>query len=305
MRSDDQLFFCPSGVIPSTMLYVRPMNIRPFARRALTSFPIVLLAVLALGGGVAAATPNTIEGVWSFNGGAVGIQALSNGTFQGTVVAPTKFAECAHPVGEVMWTDMRPQADGSFWGYHQWYRGSQCEVVPQLGRTAWRVRENAQGARFLQVCFSNPSNTSQPTIAADGTSAGVTYGCANSALIAALPTSPVSASKYVILPSNRLCLSRRSFQIHLHNPKNDPLKKVVITLRGHSTVIVRRGHTLVSTINLRGLPRGTFTVKIRVTTILGHHLSSSRTYHTCKPKPKRRRGSKHPAGVRATPHHHR
>jgi hypothetical protein len=282
-----------------------PMNIRPLARRALTSSPIALLAVLAFSGNVAAATANSIEGVWSFEHGAVAIQALSDGTFQGTVVSPTTFASCPHPVGEVMWTNLKPQADGSYRGFHQWFHGTQCEVIPQLGRTAWRVRENAQGARFLQVCFSNPGNTSQPTIAADGTSAGVTYGCVNSALIAALPTSHVSASKYVILPGNHMCLSHRSFKIHLHDPKNDPLKKVLVILRGRPTVVVRRGHTLVSTIDLRGLPRGTFTVKIRATTVLKHHLSSSRTYHTCVPKPKAKKGSKHPAGsVGATPQPH-
>jgi hypothetical protein len=56
-----------------------PMNIPPLARRALMSFPIVLSAVPALGVNVATAT-NSIEGVWSFNGGAVGIQSLSDGT---------------------------------------------------------------------------------------------------------------------------------------------------------------------------------------------------------------------------------
>jgi hypothetical protein len=69
-------------------------------------------------------------------------------------------------------------------------------------------------------------------------------------------------------------------------------------------VVVRRGHTLVSTIDLRGLPRGTFTVKISATTILEQHLSSSRTYHTCVPKPKAQ-GAKHPAGVRGGSQQHR
>ena len=88
----------------------RSMNIPPLARRALT-FPIVLLAVLALGVSVATAA-NSIEGVWSFNGGAVGIQSLSDGTFQGTVVTPTIFAECVHPAGQIMWTDMQPPRRG-------------------------------------------------------------------------------------------------------------------------------------------------------------------------------------------------
>ena len=76
----------------------RSMNIPPLARRALT-FPIVLLAVLALGVSVATAA-NSIEGVWSFNGGAVGIQSLSDGgglgsgliTFSDTVLLPNATA---------------------------------------------------------------------------------------------------------------------------------------------------------------------------------------------------------------------
>jgi hypothetical protein len=52
----------------------------------------------------------------------------------------------------------------------------------------------------------------------------------------------------------------------LHDPKNDPLEKVLVILRGRPTLVVRRGHTLVSTIDLRGLPRGTFKVKISATT---------------------------------------
>ena len=40
----------------------------------------------------------------------------------------------------------------------------------------------------------------------------------------------------------------------------------------------------------RACRKGAFTVKIRATTVLGHHLSASRTYHTCIPKikPKKR-----------------
>jgi hypothetical protein len=77
------------------------------------------------------------------------------------------------------------------------------------------------------------------------------------------------------------------FQIHLRNPKNDPFKEVVVSLGGHRITIVRHGTVFVSTISLKGLPRGRFTIKIRTTTVLGHHLSGSRTYHTCAKKPSR------------------
>ena len=46
-----------------------------------------------------------------------------------------------------------------------------------------------------------------------------------------------------------------SLKIKLNDPKNDPLEKVLVTLRGHPTVVVRRGRTLLSTIDLRGLYR--------------------------------------------------
>ncbi len=77
---------------PTTLL-VPPRRADATQKAIPRSAPAVLLAALALGGSVAAATPNAIEGVWSFNGGAVAIQQLPNGAFQGTVVEPTTFAE--------------------------------------------------------------------------------------------------------------------------------------------------------------------------------------------------------------------
>ena len=79
---------------------------------------VLLGAIAATALLVAAAPPiagaaSSIEGIWSFNGGKVAIQSQVGGTFVGTVVAPTKFAQCPHPIGEPMWTSLRPQADGS------------------------------------------------------------------------------------------------------------------------------------------------------------------------------------------------
>src|SRR5271167_1785233 len=98
---------------------------RPPRRKRLPRSPLLAIAttmLLALGVASAGAASN-IEGIWSFNDGQIGIQRQSNGTYTGTVVIETKFAECTHPVGQEIWTGITEQPDGSYWGLHQWYFG--------------------------------------------------------------------------------------------------------------------------------------------------------------------------------------
>jgi hypothetical protein len=288
-------------------------------RRVLRPAPLLATtALLASASAVSASASSDIDGVWSFGGGQVAVSQLPNGTFQGTVVAATQFATCPHPVGEQMWTDIRPQPDGSYEGLHQWFTGgARCVVSSTRGLTAWRVLQNPDGSHLLRVCFSSPGNSEQPTIALNGTSAHVSYGCSDSALVAALPvveppagqtpssgpgslsgqggspTSPTSPGaqgnvesfgRSVLLPSARKCLSRRSFKINLRNPSNDPLSQVVVKINGHQTAVARSARTITAGINLKNLPRGAYTIKILAITVLGHHLTGSRTYHTCAAK---------------------
>jgi hypothetical protein len=255
---------------------------------------LVLAAVMLLGVGVASAgATSPIEGVWSFGGGQIAVQPTAGGTFTGTVVAETKFADCTHPVGQPIWTGMTLQPDGSYFGFHQWYQqhSSTCVLDPTLGPTAWRILEATDGSHYLRVCLSNPG-TAQPTVAANGTCVGATYGGVSSALTAPLPVVAGKEGKTkesLSLPGAKKCLSARLFQIHLLDPKNDPFKKVSVTIKGYKKKIatVRKGKYIVATINLKGLPKGVFTVKIKATTVLGHSLSASRTYHTCKKKSKK------------------
>lgn len=274
------------------MLYLAAMNILNFRSRALLTSAIALTAALTIGASATAANTaaNTIEGVWSFSGGAVAIQGLSDGSFQGTVVIPTTFASCPHPEGQVMWTNMQAQSDGSFWGLHQWYRGPNCEAVPVLGHTAWRVLTSASGARTLKVCFNNPGGDSQPTIAASGTEANVTYGCTMSNPLAPLPetenhggsgTSAISFVQTVILPPARVCVSRSSLKISLRDPKYDPLKEVVVKLKGKKIADVKGVKRLRKGITLRRLPSGSYKLSMTATTVLGQSLTGSRTYRSC------------------------
>jgi hypothetical protein len=269
------------------MLYfLRDMNVSALRRLVL---PVLLAfpALLALGSGALASGASEIEGIWSFNGGTVGIQALTNGTFQGTVTAPTTFKSCPHPAEQVMWTDIRLQPDGSYWGYHQWYHGTSCEEDPQLGPTAWRVLHKTADTRYLEVCFSNPGTT-QPKIAPDGTATEDTYGCVESALISELPGTGSSGGDShpgvaggVVLPPTNACVSQSSLKIALRNPKYDPLKEVVIRVNGKKVLTIRGVKHLRKGIILKKLPSGTYKVSVLAVTVLNQRLTGSSTYHSC------------------------
>jgi|SRR5271165_5968640 len=266
-----------------------PSRTRPRPRSLL----LALAAVALLGVGVASASAaSSIEGVWSFGGGQIAVRSAGTNTFVGFVVQKTTFAECPHPVGQEIWTDITAQSDGSYWGLHQWYYEKTCALNRSLGPTAWRVREEPNGSKYLRVCFSKPSTT-QPTIPSSGPETGVTYRCLSSALVAPLPTGGAAAFKTALqLSGSKRCLSGRLFKIHLAEPKHDPFKTIRVTLRGHRLATVRKGGYVVATVNLAGLPPGAFTVKIKATTVLGEHLSGSRTYHTCAKRPKKHKPAK-------------
>jgi hypothetical protein len=271
--------------------YIRSNRPRRRQRSSISSLLAITAALVLLTGVASAGATSSIEGVWAFENGEIAIKQASNGTFVGTVVDETKFAECVHPVGEEVWTDISPQPDGSYSGHHQWLFEGTCAKNPIPGPTAWRVMQASGGSKYLEVCFSAPGGT-QPSIAADGVTANVTYKCINSAHTAALPSVGV-ASDRLSLPSAKQCVSARLFKIHLADPKYDPLKQVVVTIRGHRIKTARQGHYFVATIDLKGFPRGAFTVRISATTVLRHHLESHRTYHTCAKRATNRKPAKH------------
>jgi hypothetical protein len=275
---------------------------------------VLATALLFAAGAIASTAGSAIEGVWTFNGGQIALQRLSNGTYEGIVVSETKFASCSHPIGQHIWTNMTEQKDGSFWGLHQWYL-SDCKENGTLGPTAWRVLGGSGGSHYLRVCFSHPG-TSQPTIAADGdpkqeseyAAYHVTYGCTNSALIAPLPVAPGSGKsggsdsegggvspsvESLSLPSAKLCLKKAArFKISLRDPQYDPFKTVTILYKGHKVATRRSGHEILATIKLTHLRKGTFAITVHATTVLGHKLFSRRTYHICSGHKKRHKHKK-------------
>jgi hypothetical protein len=269
---------------------------------------VLLLAAafagLLLPGVASAAGTSEIEGVWSFNGGTVDVVPIAGGKFEGIVSVQTQFASCPHAVEEHMWTDITPQSDGSYWGLHQWFHSApQCAKNTTLGPTAWRVLHEANGSRYLRVCFSDPG-AAQPTIAADGAPLGpseyaahnVTYSCVNSQLIAPLPLAPGSSGSTpptgseptakggvegITLYKASQCLRPGLFQFRLNEPKYDPFKTVTVTFQGHKVPVVRKTGYVIVKLNLKSVKTSSFTVKVKATTVLGHKLTAKRTYRIC------------------------
>jgi hypothetical protein len=95
------------------------------------------------------------------------------------------------------------------------------------------------------------------------------------------------ANGVVSAPSNRRCISRRSFRIRIRQRRGIRVISAVVRVNGRQ-VRVLRGRRLTAPVNLRGLPRGRYTVTIRLFTADGRLITGTRRYRTCAPK--RRRG---------------
>jgi hypothetical protein len=260
------------------------MTARPL-RKPLLAALLAIFAVSVAAPSAGAADANPIEGVWAYGGGAVAVQPLPNGDYQGVVVNPTSFLSCEHPAEELMWTDMHQQADGSFWGFHQWFQGGdECELNPRLGLTAWRVEKAPDGSSSLLVCFSIPGRDSQPTIASPGMAENASYGCKKLEPLAPLPVVKAGDAGFdsvVGVPASKACVPRRSLKIVPRGPQYDPLKEVVIRVNGKKVADVTDPDRLKKVIRLKHLPQGSYRVSVLAITVLNQRISGGRNYRAC------------------------
>jgi hypothetical protein len=87
------------------------------------------------------------------------------------------------------------------------------------------------------------------------------------------------------LPSSRKCLSKRRFTIHIRKYRGiSYVVAIVFVNRKKVGAVKSRKGQFSAPINLRGLPAGTYPVKITVITSTGAIISGTRTYHTCRKK---------------------
>ena len=98
---------------------------------------------------------------------------------------------------------------------------------------------------------------------------------------------PLNASRVLVLPSGKRCLSRRTITLHLRLPAGAVAKTVSVKI-GTQKPTVFSGRRLKAPINLRGLRKGAYTVTVTLRTTDGRSASLKRAYRTCTIKKKPR-----------------
>jgi len=80
-------------------------------------------------------------------------------------------------------------------------------------------------------------------------------------------------------------VSRRRFRIRIRKVPNVTLAAVAVYVNGKPAKVVR-GSRLYAPVDLRGMPRGRFAVRIEAVTTDGRRLSHTRKYRTCEQRRK-------------------
>ena len=100
-----------------------------------------------------------------------------------------------------------------------------------------------------------------------------------------------SRRKTIQLPSAVPCRSLRSFTIRLRRPRRGRIRSARVFVDGKRVRVIR-GRRLRARVDLRGLPKGRYTVRVVVITTRGRRIVERRRYRTCIPNPNRRARSR-------------
>ncbi len=136
------------------------------------------------------------------------------------------------------------------------------------------------------------SGAATPTPTATATPAPTTQPPAATPVPIATPAPKPAARKkptlnaVAVLPSTRRCVSRRKFRIRLRHPRGARVKSAVVRVNG-KRVATRRGRRVTAPVNLRGLPKGRFAVRITVKLADGRTVNGTRRYRTCTARKRR------------------
>ena len=94
-------------------------------------------------------------------------------------------------------------------------------------------------------------------------------------------STPKQVATALGLPAARKCLSQRNFRIRLKQPPGVAIASARVVVNGKRVKVRKVSGRFTARVDLRGLPRGRFTVKITVKTKSGLTLKGQRRYRTC------------------------
>ncbi|HEY3866124.1 MAG TPA: hypothetical protein VGL54_08580 [Solirubrobacteraceae bacterium] len=152
------------------------------------------------------------------------------------------------------------------------YKDSKCTVAATAGSTASVLGGVAgpsaavkpgPGTYYWKVSYGG-----------NATNDGSTSACGSEVLVVAVN------EKHLGLPPSNACLSKRAFLVHPRAPKGVKLVSVEVLINGKlKKKGALSGHA--TTVNLAGLPKGTFKVALITKSSKGKTYEELRTFHTC------------------------
>ena len=100
------------------------------------------------------------------------------------------------------------------------------------------------------------------------------------------PATTNAASVIALPAASKSCTSRRTLKITLHAPKGTTIARTTVSVTGRKAMSYT-GSRAHAPITLTGLPKGTYTVTVKVTLSTKKTLTLARKYKTCAPKRKK------------------
>jgi len=137
----------------------------------------------------------------------------------------------------------------------------------------------SQAGTFDYFCSIHPSMRGTVVVAPVAQQGG------NEGTPAAQDTSGVQVGK---LGGPPVCTSARNFRIRIRAPRGESIVGASVTVNGKPVDVraepMRIGWRFTAPVDLRGLPKGTYDVRIKARAADGRTLRGSRRYRTCAPK---------------------
>jgi len=160
----------------------------------------------------------------------------------------------------------------------------------------YRVRNAAGESRVATVLMDIVARADAPVITAPVPGPPLSPGSppvARPAVVGAKPvdvakveraTAKLEAAATFSFPSAKACVSRRHFRIRVKKPHPPGTYTSVAVWVNGKRVQSLKGKRITAAVDLRGLPKGTFTVKIAATLKTGKVVKDTRRFRTCTSK---------------------